>query len=221
MEPYYQDDAVTIFHGDCREILPSIAPVDLLLTDPPYGMAYKPLRGSDGSKRWVDGVTGDGEPFDPSHLLRYERVILFGANWYAPALPASGGWLVWDKTPKGFKDGFAASHAELAWTNLSGSVLKFALQWGGEARNGEGHYHPTQKPVALMRWILERFGKPEWVTVDPYMGSGPVLLAAKELGRRAIGIEIEERYCEVAARRMGQEVLDLARIGALTAEEKA
>lgn len=77
--PYYADDLVTLYQGDCREILAAldIKPA-LVLTDPPYGMDYKPLRGSDGSKRWTDGVKGDAEPFDPSWLLTYSRLILFG-----------------------------------------------------------------------------------------------------------------------------------------------
>jgi site-specific DNA-methyltransferase (adenine-specific) len=208
--PYYQDDEITLHLGDCREILPRISPADvsLLLTDPPYGMDYKPLRGADGSKRWTEGIQGDSAAFDPAHLLTFPRLVLFGANWYADRLPASGGWLVWDKTPKGIKEGFAASHAELAWTNLCSSVRKFSLQWGGEARNGEPHYHPTQKPVGLMRWILEMFTKPGDLILDPYMGSGPVAVACRETGRRYIGCEINERFAETAAKRLAQDCLD-------------
>lgn len=210
MTPYYEDAGVTIYHGDSLALLSrlNVSP-DLVLTDPPYGMDYKPLRGSDGSKRWVDGVVGDALPFEPAHLLMYPRLVLWGANWYADKLPASGGWLVWDKTPKGVKDGFHASHAELAWTNCRSSVVKFPLQWGGEARNGEPHLHPTQKPVALMRWALELFTEPGDLVLDPYMGSGPVAEACRDLKRRFIGIEIEERYCRVAVDRLSQQILDL------------
>jgi DNA modification methylase len=208
-EPYYSDDMVTLYHGDCRDVLPNIVPatVGLLLTDPPYGMDYKPLRGSDGSKRWAEGVKGDSAPFDPTPLLVFKRAVLFGANWYADKLPPSGGWLVWDKTPKGVKNGFHASHAELAWTNCCSSVRKFSLQWGGEARNHEPHLHPTQKPVGLMRWIVSQFTKPGDLVLDPYMGSGPVAEACRDTGRRYIGVELEERYCEIAARRLLQDSL--------------
>jgi DNA modification methylase len=211
MKPYYEQDGIVIFHGDCRDVLPTIAPssVDLVLTDPPYGMDYKPMRGADGSKRWADGVKGDNKPFDPHMLLLYPRLILFGANWYAESLPSSGGWFVWDKTPNGAKDGFHASHCELAWTNLGGSIHKFSLQWGGEARNGEPFLHPTQKPVALMRWLILKWTKPGDLILDPYMGSGPVARACFEHGRRYIGIELEEKYCEIAVERLQQAVLPL------------
>lgn len=212
MKPYYADDQVTLYHGDCREITEWLA-ADVLVTDPPYGMKYKPTRGSTGSKRWGrEVVTGDQEPFDPSHLLVVRRAVLFGANWYASRLPDSGGWLVWDKTPRGEKAGFTASHAELAWTNITSRVTTFRLQWGGEARNGEGHHHPTQKPVGLLRSVIEMVTDPGETVADPYAGSGSTLLAAREAGRRAIGVELEERYCETIARRLSQAALPLGGI---------
>lgn len=212
MRPYYSDDLVTIYHGDCREWMPDVG-VGLLLTDPPYGMDYQPARDGrvSGPAKWERGsrVTGDDQPFDPSHLLGYPRVVLFGANHYANLLPASGGWIVWDKTPKGVREGFVYSHAELAWSNVMGHVEKFTLEWDGSSRQGEDFLHPTQKPVSLMRWIISRFAE-QGVILDPYCGSGPTLAAAKELGRHSIGIEIEERYCEIAANRCRQEVLGLS-----------
>jgi site-specific DNA-methyltransferase (adenine-specific) len=209
MKPYYQDGTVTLYHGDCREILPEVVGVDLLLADPPYGMNHEPLRRGSGSKRWgAERVVGDQRAFDPSHLLQYPAVILWGANWYASRLPDSGGWLVWDKQDRRAPSEFTASDAELAWTNTGGLVRTFRLQWGGNARNGEPPLHPTQKPVALMEWCIRRHPDARLV-LDPYAGSGPVLVAAKNLGRRGIGVEIEERYCEIAARRLSQEVLDL------------
>jgi site-specific DNA-methyltransferase (adenine-specific) len=216
VKPYFEDEkaGIVIYHGDCRILMPSMRR-DLLMprgaslfSDPPYGMGYEAKRGSDGSKRWGDdSVIGDDVPFDPSHLfhLGFSEIILWGANWYANRLPPSGGWLVWDKTPKGAKEGFTASHAELAWTNLCSSVRKFSLQWGGEARNNEPFYHPTQKPVALAAWMLREFPS-AWV-VDPYMGAGWIAEACRDAGARFIGIEIEERYCEIAAKRLSQEVL--------------
>jgi DNA modification methylase len=212
MTPYYADGQVTLYHGDCREITEWLA-ADVLVTDPPYGMAYEPTRGSTGSKLWGrEVVTGDRDPFDPSHLLGFRRAVLFGANWYASRLPDSGGWLVWDKTPRGEKAGFTASHAELAWTNVMTRVTTFRLQWGGEARNGEGHHHPTQKPVGLIRSVIELVSEVGEIVADPYAGSGSTLVAARDSGRRAIGVELEERYCETIARRLAQDVLPLGGI---------
>ena len=195
--------SVQLYCGDCLEILPTfeVGSVDAVVTDPPYGMNYKPLRGSDGSKRFRGGIIGDDSPFDPSPWLAFPRCILWGANWYASRLPDSGGWLVWDKTPKHIKRGFIYSHAELAWTTVINRIQKFAMQWGGEAHGGEGHYHPTQKPVALIEWCLSFI--PEGSTVlDPFMGSGTTGVACVQTGRNFIGIEIDPGYFEIAKRRI-------------------
>lgn len=210
MRPYYEDGAVTLYHADCLDLLESLwFGVDLLLTDPPYGMNHEPTRRANGSKRWgAERIQGDDRGFDPTPFLRFPKAIMWGGNWYASRLPDCGGWFVWDKTPKGRKEGFTSSDAELAWTNIGGTVRKFSLQWGGEARDGEGYFHPTQKPVALMRWCIEQAGRPTTV-LDPFAGAGPTLVAAKAAGCRAIGIELEERYCEVAAARLSQGVLPL------------
>ncbi len=207
MTPYYADDAVTIYHGDCREWMPE---ADVIVTDPPYGIDFKV--GGIG-RGMIDAtrvqVTGDDEPFDPAHLLALDKPsVLFGANHYAHLLPPSKGWLVWDKvTVNGVKS--VLSDAELAWTNHVAHVRVFRHMWNGSYRASERGYrvHPTQKPVALMMWVLSLM--PLGVVLDPYMGSGPTLIAAKSLGRKSIGIEIEERYCEIAARRCSQEVLGL------------
>jgi site-specific DNA-methyltransferase (adenine-specific) len=206
MKPYYEQDGITIYHGDCREILPSLSgKYGAYISDPPYGMNYKPLRGADGSKRWACPVAGDDADFDPRHLMD-APAVLWGANWYSNHLRGHGGWLVWNKTADHKKKGFVASDCELAIATEASRVHQFGLQWGGEARAGERFYHPTQKPVVLMEWC---FGfVPEGVVVcDPYCGAGPTLVAAKLLGRQAIGIELEERYCETAANRLRQGVL--------------
>jgi site-specific DNA-methyltransferase (adenine-specific)/modification methylase len=222
--PYYDDGTCTIYHGDCREVLPYLA-ADLVLTDPPYGQAgrlhaggvvsraRKPPHGKNAGirPRYWPPIAGDDAPFDPEPLLAFPRAVLFGANWYTDRLPVSGSWIIWDKKGDGF-EGWNGADAELAWTNLGGPVRVFRHRWMGVMRDseiGQPHLHPAQKPVALMAWIIVNGTKPGDLILDPYMGSGPVLRAAKDLGRRAIGIEIEERYCEIAARRLGQEVLAL------------
>lgn len=211
--PYYAADGITIYNARCEDVLPSIEPasVALVLTDPPYGMDYKPSRCKAGERMWDREVRveGDGEPFDPAHLLHFPRLVLFGANWYADRLPTSGGWVVWDKTPGGVREGFYYSHCELAWTNLAGRILKFSMEWQGNSRNGEPFLHPTQKPVALMRWLLTEYTQEGDLVLDPYMGSGPVAQACLELNRRYIGCEVSAEYCTAAVTRLSQQFFDL------------
>ena len=220
MTPYYEDQSgIVIYHGDCRDVLPFLQKVDLLLTDPPYGTntAVDSARFSGGTKTFGRcavaerlPIVGDSEFFDPSHLLKFKRAIIFGANNFAAQLPPSNGWLVWDKRV-GLEemDGWPLGEAELAWTNVTGAVRMFRNRWMGVVRDTEqgDYFHPTQKPLALMRWAIRQWSKAGETVLDPYMGSGTTLRAAKDLQRKAIGIEIEERYCEIAANRLRQEVL--------------
>lgn len=165
-----------------------------------------------GVKLGQDGefIAGDEQPFDPAHLLIAPKVILWGGNHFADKLPASRGWLVWDKRDHGPM--MDQSDVELAWTNVLTVARKFTRRWSGAARGGreqsEGRLHTNQKPVALMQWCLG-FLPPATRILDPYAGSGSTLVAAKELGIRAIGIELEERHCETAAQRLSQQSLDL------------
>ena len=212
MKPYYSDDSCTVYHGDCRELLPSIE-ADVLVTDPPYGISYSPsqnTRKAWGNKTFVGSVVvaGDDEPFDPAPMLTYAEVAMFGANHFADKLPPSSGWLIWDKRDGMTSNDFA--DCELVWTSLSSPARLIRHQWNGALRaseRGVPRVHPTQKPELVMRWVIEQFKGQ--IILDPFMGSGTTLRAAKDLGRKAIGIEIEERYCEIAAQRCAQEVLDL------------
>ena len=210
IKPYYDDgNGIVIYHGDCRDILPHLPKVDLVLTDPPYGMDYHPGAVHVNAIAF-DAVVGDNHVFDPSFLLNYKRIILWGANFYASRLPDCGGWLGWDKrTISGLK--VRSSEAEFAWTNCIRSPKLYRHMWSGAFRDGEGrglHVHPTQKPVELMKWCIELVDVAESI-LDPYMGSGSVLVAAKNLGRKAIGIEIELKYVKIAIERLSQEVLAL------------
>jgi site-specific DNA-methyltransferase (adenine-specific)/modification methylase len=195
--------------------------VDLVLTDPPYGINAQVdnARFSGGTKTGPRTsvnervrVVGDDKPFDPAPLLKYKRLILWGANNYASSLPQSNGWIVWDKR-HGLEDmeNWPLGEAELAWTNVTGAVRVFRNRWMGLVRDSElgEFYHPTQKPLNLMRWVITRWSKEGQTVLDPYMGSGTTLRAAKDLGRKAIGIEIEEKYCAIAVQRLRQEVLPL------------
>jgi site-specific DNA-methyltransferase (adenine-specific)/modification methylase len=221
MKPYYEDTkaGIVIYNADCRDVLPELPSVDLVLTDPPYGINYSPGAGGKGwapnGKVWTGKtlVKGDAEPFNPAPFLGYRRVILWGGNHYADRLPSSPTWIVWHK--RWFNEpltGTDFADCEIAWSNIGGPARVYRHEWNGLLRDSERgeHHHPTQKPVALMRWCIERFAPDAQTILDPFMGSGTTLRAAKDLGRKAIGIEIEERYCEIAAKRLSQEVLALA-----------
>lgn len=212
MKPYYEHAGIAIYHGDCREILPQLPGNAAICADPPYGIGY--VNGAvnipNATKFAGVAVIGDDEPFDPSDLLRYEHVLLWGANHYAPRLPG-GRWLVWDKRC-GVVPERDTSDCEFAWVRGSGGMCArmIRLYWDGfnkQTERGIPRVHPTQKPVEVMKWCFDFLPK-DRVLVDPFMGSGTTLVAAKNLGREAIGIEIEERYCEIAARRLSQEVLN-------------
>jgi DNA modification methylase len=213
MTPYYQDTACTIYHGDCREIMPQLDKVDLVLTDPPYGLKENAYRVANRGKLAKPTDYGDfswdnapaSKDLIDAAVSHGEVSIIWGGNYFH--LPPSRGWLVWDKQNSGnFAD------CELAWTNAETSVRIFRHMWNGMLRAGEARgvarVHPAQKPVELMRWCIG-FGDNPQTILDPFMGSGTTLRAAKDLGRKAIGIELEERYCEIAAKRLAQEVFAL------------
>ncbi len=204
MTPYYDHAGITIYHGDYRDVLPSIIRPQLLLTDPPYGINYKHGSRKGGNSLGFDchSVIGDDYDFDPSPFLKFTKVIMWGANHYADKLPSSRGWMIWDK-----RCGIPSndqSDCELAWTNCLSVCRCFSKYWNGGGIS-EARYHVSQKPVTLMQWCIKLAGDFNGL-LDPFMGSGTTLRAAKDLGRKAIGIEIEERYCEIAAKRMAQEV---------------
>ena len=206
MKPYYDRKGITIYHGDCREVMPTLPKVDLVLTDPPYGIG--PVWNGGKGHGWsrTDSQKGERILWDRSVVeldvirLATDKApvsIVWGGNHYA--LSPSRCWLIWNKPERGF----TLAEAELAWTNADNVTRVFDCH-----RSDSGRQHPTQKPVALMAWCLSLSWSKECGTIlDPFMGSGTTLRAAKDLGRKAIGIEIEEKYCEIAAKRMGQEML--------------
>jgi site-specific DNA-methyltransferase (adenine-specific) len=197
MKPYYEDGLVTIYHGDCREWMPE---ADVVVTDPPYGIDFagQPTkwqrRAGQEPEAWDVPFEDIGSIVDAAPV-----VCIWGANYYA--LPVSRGWLAWIKPDAPPSMG----SIEFAWTNLDRNARHIVYSIG--ATNAERVGHPTQKPLAVMRWTVA--GMPEGTVLDPFMGSGSTLVAAKSLGRKSIGIEIEERYCEIAATRCSQEVLGL------------
>jgi len=219
MKPYYSDDHVTLYHGDCREVDAWLS-ADVLVTDPPYGINVQTSyaarkRGALAACNNYPQIAGDAEPFDPSLLLALAvPTAMFGANHYASRLPDASHWMVWDKLDGlasgrdvGFND---QADVELVWSNLPGPARLYAQRWMGAMKSGVDagtpRRHPTEKPVELMRWVIKQM--PPGTIADPYAGSGTTLRAAKDLGRKAIGVELDERYCEIAAKRCAQEVLD-------------
>lgn len=213
MTPYYDRDGITIYCGDCRDVLPHLEPVDLVLTDPPYGINYNGTNPQEkhvfSYRRQTTTIANDNEPFDPSFLLCLGRGrIIWGANCFANRLPNNPKWLAWDKVTRNGLN-LRIAEMELAWTDCVGRSQVFRYLWSGSYRAGERGetYHPTQKPTELMRWCLGLSGVPSGLVLDPFMGSGTTLRAAKDLGRRAIGIEIEEKYCQIAVERLRQGVL--------------
>lgn len=201
MKPYYDSGGITIYHGDCREVLTLVPRSDLLCTDPPYGL----------SDRWSGGTWGSADKYkdakrwdvlvDPEVLFllvkHCSQAIVWGFHHYC-GFPPTRGLLSWVKTNA--VPTMAAF--EVAWTNTD----RPSRAWHGH-NNQPDFGHPTSKPLGLMTWCLRQY--PEARTVfDPFAGSGTTLVAAKLDCRKAIGIEIEERYCEIAANRLAQGVLD-------------
>lgn len=228
MKPYYEHGGITIYHGDAREVLPTLGPVDLVLTDPPYGVGYVTSRRS-RSDPLVAPIAGDGDlcmVADVMPLL--DQVLQNDRHAYLFAAPLRIGeclsligdyWqvknvLVWDKGEAGtvgdLEAGYGWNWEPVIYASKGRRALNgprprtiYRYDWSGT----RDPVHPTVKPVGLLRWLMTKSTQLDETVLDPFMGSGTTLRAAKDLGRRAIGIEIEEKYCEIAAKRLSQEVL--------------
>ena len=199
IKPYYDQDGITIYHGDCREVLPTLPKFDLLLTDPPYGIGISanPVRQKHPKSDW-DNKRPDDAIIDIATKAA-EYAIIWGGNYFR--LKPSRKFLVWDKKQP---EDFSLAMVELAWCSWDGNAKLFASKVNGSYTK----CHPTQKPEDLMRWCMKQVPKPFETILDPFMGSGTTLVAAKREGRKAVGIELEERYCEAAVKRLQQGVFD-------------
>ncbi len=192
---------VELWLGDCREILPTLGKVDAVVTDPPYGLGDK---WQGGKAKWPlhhqDGMAWDAHTVD--YVLEFPKlaahVIIWGGHLYA--LPPARGWLVWDKIVRNFTSG----HCEFAWTTLDQPVRALSLAHSELTPTGDGKWHPTQKPIALMKWCIEHLPDKCCSVIDPFMGSGTTGVACVKLGRKFIGVEIQPRYFDIACRRISE-----------------
>lgn len=191
----------TLYLGDCREILPTLPKVDAVITDPPYGInkdGQKKTTGGHGGRKGYEFLGWDGGRPDAEVfrliLAAGEKHVIWGGNYFADLLPATGKWLVWDKGQR-----INQSDGELAWTHESGA-LRICTMNRVELMT-DGAEHPTQKPVRLMEWCFGQI-KATGTILDPFMGSGTTGVACMNLGRSFIGIEREPRYFDIACRRI-------------------
>lgn len=203
--------------GDCLEIMPTLEKVDAVVTDPPYGIKYAPGKPSKArmNSAYVGGefvsgasmIIGDDKPFDPSILWGCaDNHIIWGANNFCSRLKDTNGWLVWDKTRGGTtNNGFIKSECELAWTSFLRRTKIISHLWDGVKRDSEvaeGVLPPTQKPVKVMEWCLKHLPEETQTILDPFAGSGTTGVACVKLGRKFIGIELNERYFDIACKRI-------------------
>lgn len=230
MTPYYDFDGITIHHGDCRDVLPTLGAVDLVLTDPPYGVNlttktsdYRQSDNFDNGKSLQATTLYSDDPAETRLLIQAvmpvvlsiaKRAMVFSgvaSMWSYPEPRAVG--CVFNVNGAGRSSwGFQCMHPILYYGKdpyLEDGKGSRPNSLQAIQPNRERIDHPCPKPIDWMRWAVSRASREGELILDPFMGSGTTLVAAKALGRRAIGIEIEERYCEIAAKRLQQSVLPM------------
>ena len=234
VRPYYESGGIAIYHGDCREILPHVE-ADVVVTDPPYGVGLKkktsdfrdsPHFDNGESLRASTLYVDDPETIAalvrevvPTMLAAVERACIFPGSamlWNYPAPDALGAVFCANGAGRNAW-GFTVSHPILFYGKdpfLADGKGSRPNGFRTEQPNREKIDHPCPKPIEWMRWAIQRASRPADTPLDPFMRSRTTLRAAKDLGRKAIGIEIEERYCEIAAKRLAQEVLPFDTEGA-------
>lgn len=236
MTPYYDSGGIQIFLGDCREVLPTLGAVDVTLTDPPFeaeahtlqrrhsrgagGLVFEPLpfgpitanvrvevasQIASLTRRWVltfcqvEGAPLWRKVYEDAGLI-YKRTCI----WVKPdGMPQYSG----DRPGMGYET-FVVMHPP-GRSRWNGGGRHGVFVYNKNAGGGRAHEHPTQKPGPLLRDLVQLFSNPGDLLLDPFMGSGTLLRAAKDMGRRAIGIEISEKYAEIAVKRLSQEVMAL------------
>jgi len=194
--------AAELYLGDCRDILPTLPRVDAVVTDPPYGIgADKAASKNEGKWGWVYYGETDWDSNRPPPecfeliLKAAPFQIIWGGNYFTDLLPPTMQWLVWDK---GQRD-FSLADCEFAWSSQQKAARIFDYPRARALQDGKEH--PTQKPIALMKWCIDMLQKSETI-LDPFMGSGTTGVAAVQMGRKFIGIEREEKYFQIACKRI-------------------
>jgi len=209
VKPYYQDDYVTLYHADCLENPELWTGADVLVTDPPYGIGYQSGRVRDRSDNPIAGDKSTDVRDKAFQMWGEKPALLFGRwniSWPSPPRHR----LIWSKAPDpGMGD------LRFPWGNSDEEIYVYGKGWTGtrgpniltvpKPPVNDRPNHPTPKPVPLMELLIQKC--PPGVIADPFVGSGSTLVAAKHLQRHAIGVELEERYCEITANRLSQEVL--------------
>lgn len=215
LEPYFQTDLVSLYHGNCLEVTEWLE-ADVLVTDPPYGQSYKSNMDRGNRTEWHDKIHNDDttESRDASlELWGSSKAALVFGTWKTAKPKKTRQVVVWDKTPCGFMGDleipFGNAHEEIYLLGTSGwtgkreaSIIKAQMLMSNDKNRPD---HPTPKPIGLMEKLI---AKTTGVVADPFSGSGATLIAARNLGRKVIGVEVEEKYCELIANRLSQEAFD-------------
>ena len=219
IEPYYSDDSVTIYHADCRDVLHDLT-FDCVLTDPPYGVEFKgkSTKWTEASGHGYDQINDGPEYITDVVVPIVERLVSSGGpvvltpgirSMFRYPEPRSVGTIFYPSGAGSGPWGFICSQPIFYY----GADPYLAASMGSRPDSfssteaAEPNGHPCPKPIKATRWLVQKASLKGQTVLDPFMGSGTTLRAAKDLGRKAIGIELSERYCEIAAKRMGQEVL--------------
>lgn len=195
-----------LIQGDCADVLPLIGTVDAVVGDPPYGINLSCKNESSGGKgrQEFDPIIGDDQLFDPSPFLGFKDCVLFGCNNFCNSIPPRHGqWYFWDKTLQ--NNGCRIAEGEFLWHKRGTKPRAFRHLWSGAYRAsecGDVSLHPTQKPIALMQWVLDLVNAK--TILDPFMGSATTGVACIRTGRQFIGIEKEPKYFDIAVKRIQQ-----------------
>lgn len=219
--PYYQDDYVTLYHGDCLELADAWTCADVLVTDPPYGIDWAIGHVRNGRQPSV-AIAGDEDVTVRDSMLDawggHKAAIVFGSV-LRPAPSETKQVLVWEKTldsgvlgtVAGFRRNWEAIFLRGSFGKMPATKSSVIRSLKSTTRNAIDAGHPHSKPIPVMETLIA--STPSGVVADPFAGSGSTLVAAKNLGRKVIGVELEEKYCEIIAQRCSQEVLDFAMEG--------